>query len=153
MTQQLPRHHLRRTDKDSPGTDDERDDTSSEEDREEPESAPPPTPPSSSEDSDDEHETREPCDEEEGVRRFAAIENLEQLERTIEWVKSLTIQETITIETLLIRAMRITGRSPGPGMYGWTRCYRATQTARALTLHMKNLHGTRNRNLRWQEQI
>ena len=68
-------------------------------------------------------------------------------------MKSRTIQEeTITIETL-IRAMRITGRWPGPGMYGWTRCYCATQTARALTLYMKNVHGIRNRNLRWQEQI
>ena len=61
--------------------------------------------------------------EEEVVRRFAAVNDRQELEAAIDWVKSLRIEEdTVELDTPLVRAMRITGRWPGPGMYGCTKC-------------------------------
>ena len=112
----------------------------------------PPPPPE--EDAAQETELGEDYREEEVVRRFAAVNDRQELEAAIDWVKSLRIEEdTVELDTPLVRAMRITGRWPGPGMYGCMKCDHSAQTARALTLHIRNVHGAKQRNFRWQEQI
>ena len=140
--------------RDNPSTEDERNDTS-EEDREEPESTPPPTPPSSGSSEDEEdREGEEDYNEEEVVRRFAAINNKQDLEETITWAKALKIEEqTITIETPLIKAMGISGRWPGIGKMGCYRCEHTARSTRALSIHARNEHGYKATNFRWQEQV
>ena len=132
-------------------------DTSSREDPEtesgtDNEDAPPP-PPGNSEDEEG-REGEEDYNEEEVARRFAAINDKRDLEEAMTWVKSLRIgEEAITIETPLIKAMRISGRWPGIGMYGCTRCDQTFGSSRAFSLHMKNVHAEKVVNFRWQEQI
>lgn len=88
------------------------------------------------------------------MRRFATINDQRELEETIRWVRTLRVrEETITMGMPLIKAMRISGRWPGIGMYGCVCCNETMKSARALTLHLNNQHAHKCTNFRWQEQV
>ena len=112
----------------------------------------PPPPPEG--DAAEETEIGEDYREEEVVRRFAAVNNRQDLEETIRWVKTLRMENnTVEINTPLIRAMKTTGRWPGRGTMGCYRCEHTARSTKALSIHVRNEHGYKAVNFRWQEQI